>query len=252
MTLHVRGISVEFGPIRALNSISLCVRPGEATAILGPNAAGKSTLLRAMAGLQKIDDGTIDLEDRGIETYSVTERARRLCYLPQQPDVVGAFTVGEVVGFGRLAWAGERRGSGAVRAALEMVGLAEESHRRYHELSVGQRQRVSLARSVLQLGEGGAMLLDEPLSAQDPGEASRLVDLLSGLRDRGHGLALVVHDPSVAWILADRVAILDEGRMLAEGPREEILQPERLQKIYGVDFQMGPAGPVPMLGDSSS
>ena len=96
------------------------------------------------------------------------------------------------------------------------------------------------------------MLLDEPLSAQDPGEASRLVRLLSGLRDRGHGLCLVVHDPSVAWILADRVAILESGRLVALGPRAEILEPQRLREIYGVGFQMGPAGPVPMLGTASS
>ena len=251
MMLEIKNASVRFGSITALEHVSLSLSPGEVTAVLGPNAAGKSTLLRALAGLQPIDPGEVVLDGREIGSHSVRDRARRLCYLPQQPDVVGSFSVGDVVGFGSLAWSGERRGSAAIREALAMVGLAREMDRRYHELSVGQRQRVSLARAVLQLGEGGWMLLDEPLSAQDPGEASRLVQLLSSLRDRGHGLCLVVHDPSVAWILADRVAILEAGRLVAQGPRAEILDPQRLREIYGVGFEMGPAGPVPMLGDAS-
>ena len=252
MSLEVHGLSVAFGSIVALDEVSLSLRPGEVTAVLGPNAAGKSTLLRAMAGLQSVDGGRVVLDGREIDEHPIGLRARRLCYLPQQPDVVGPFTVGDVVGFGGLAWRGSRRGSEAVREALAMVGLPREEHRRYHDLSVGQRQRVSLARAVLQLGDAGWMLLDEPLSAQDPGEASRLLHLLAGLRDRGHGLCLVVHDPSVAWALADRVVVLQGGRLVEEGAREEVLEPGRLESIYGVRFQMGPMGPVPMLRDSSA
>ena len=252
MRLETNDVSVRFGSLSALEDVTLSLSPGEVTAVLGPNAAGKSTLLRTLAGLQPIDQGEVLLDGRAIGTHAVRARARRLCYLPQQPDVVGPFTVGDVVGFGALAWTGERRGPEAIREALAMVGLADDLERRYHELSVGQRQRVSLARAGLQLGDSGWMLLDEPLSAQDPGEARRLVQLISRWRDRGHGLCLVVHDPSVAWVLADRVVILRAGRVVADGLREEILRPETLQDIYGVRFDMGPEGPVPILGDASA
>ena len=252
MTLEATGISVRFGSLLAVQDLSLTLEPGRITVVLGPNAAGKSTLLRAMAGLQAIEGGEVLLDGRSIDAHSPVERARRLCYLPQQPDVVGGFSVGDVVGFGQVAWSASRRGPEVIQEALSMVGLADDHDRRYHELSVGQRQRVSLARAVLQLGDRGWMLLDEPLSAQDPGEAARLVQLLGGLRERGHGLCLVVHDPSVAWVLADRVAILKEGVLMAEGPREEILQPGSLEETYGVGFRMGPSGPVAMLGGSSA
>lgn len=248
MKLDARSISVRFGPLTALQEVSISPTLGQITVVLGPNAAGKSTLLRAMAGLEPIDEGEVHLGGRAMGRWSSRDRARRLCYLPQQPDVVGRFTVGDVVGFGRVAWAGRRKGGDeAVVEALSMVGLAAEIGRPYHDLSVGQRQRASLARAVLQLGDEGWMLLDEPLSAQDPGEAARLVRLLAVLRDRGHGLVLVVHDPAVAWVLADRVIVLESGRLVADGSREVVLQPDRLESIYGVEFSMGPGGPVPML-----
>lgn len=254
MTIEITHASVGFGAVTALDDVSMSSVAGELVVVIGPNAAGKSTLLRTMAGLQALDGGEIRLEGREIQRLEVRERARRLCYLPQVPDVVGGFSVADVVGFGRVAWSGDRQGSGAVGRALEMVGLAGETERRYHDLSVGQRQRASLARAILQLQarERGWMLLDEPFSAQDPGEASRLARLLVELRDRGHGLCIVLHDPSIAWILADRVVMLDRGRVLADGPREEILHPDRLREIYGVEFRMGPFGPVPMLVGSSA
>lgn len=247
MNLEARSISIRFGSLTAIDGVTFLPSIGEVTAVLGPNAAGKSTLLRAMAGLEGVAGGEVRLDERGIEHWSARERARRLCYLPQQPDVVGRFSVGDVVGFGRVAWAGRTGGDDAVIEALAMVGLEAEIGRPYHDLSVGQRQRASLARAVLQLGDGGWMLLDEPLSAQDPGEAARLVRLLAMLRDRGHGLLVVVHDPAVAWALADRIVVLESGRLAADGTRDHVLQPERLKSIYGVEFEMGPAGPVPML-----
>ena len=247
MTLSTHGVEVRFGPLKALTGLDVTVEPGRITAILGPNAAGKSTLLRVMAGLQKIDAGEVRLDGKRLGEWGPRARARSLAYLAQQPDVSGPFTVSDVVGFGRLARGDDPGNADAVDRALQATSLQSEAGRRYHHLSVGQRQRASLARGIAQLSGAGWLLLDEPFAAQDPGEVVRLIGVLAELRRAGMGILAVVHDPATAWAVADRVLLMNAGRLVAEGSASELLQPSRLETLYRVPFEMGPAGPMPRL-----
>lgn len=247
MTLSMHQVEVRFGSLTALSQVDVTVEPGRITAILGPNAAGKSTLLRVMAGLQNVDAGEVRLDGEPLGDRSPGNRARSLAYLAQQPDVSGPFTVSDVVGFGRLARGSDPGNESAIRQALEATGLQSEARRRYHHLSVGQRQRASLARGIAQLAGTGWLLLDEPFAAQDPGEAVRLIGVLGDLRRQGIGVLAVVHDPATAWAVADRILLMQKGRLIAEGPTAELLDPVHLESLYGVPFEMGPAGPMARL-----
>lgn len=251
MSLETRNASVRYGETTVLEPIDLSLASGSVTGILGPNAAGKSTLLRMLAGLRTPTTGVVRLDGRPLSDRSGGHPARRLAYLAQQSEVNGPFTVAEVVGFGRVSWAGARSEEDRrVEAALSATGLKSLAGRRYHELSVGQRQRTQLARGIAQLGDEGWLLLDEPFAAQDPGEVERLLEVIAGLRETGIGVVAVLHDAQIAWALADRVLLLAEGRLVADGPREEVLVPARLGALYGAPFRPGGdgGGPVPDLG----
>lgn len=250
MTLETRNATVSFGDLTALAPIDLSLEPGRITGILGPNAAGKSTLLRMLAGLQAPTAGVVRLDGRPLADWSGRDRARRVAYLSQQSQVNGPFTVAEVVGFGRVSWAAGRvEADSRVEAALAETGLERLARRPYHELSVGQRQRTQLARGIAQLAKGGWLLLDEPFAAQDPGEVARLLRLIDRLRAEGVGVVAVLHDANVAWALAERILLLSEGRLVADGARDEVLVPDRLEGLYGAPFRGGDGGcgPVPDL-----
>ena len=249
MTLALHEVEVSFGRTVVLQGITFEPVEGEVTVVLGRNAAGKSTLLRTLAGLVRPRSGSVLLDGSPIASLAPADRARRLAYLPQHPDVVGPFTVADIVSLGSLARPGADRGTDALERVLDQVGLLDEAARAYHELSAGQRQRAALARCLLQLSPEGWLLLDEPLAAQDPGEAARIIEILRGLKASGHGILVVVHDPIAAWPLGDRAAVLESGRLRVEGEREAILEPRLLESVFGVPFIEGPAGPIPGLGD---
>ncbi len=247
MTLIADDITVRFGSLTALDGVSLELVPGSLTAVLGPNAAGKSTLVRGLAGVQPLGRGVIRLDDRDLASVSDLERAARIGYLPQRAGVTGPFSVRDVVGFGRYASRGGRVGHLPVEAAVDRVGLASEIDRPLTELSIGQQQRVGLARTLVQVDPSneGVLLLDEPFSAQDPHEIERIAAILRGFTADGGAVVAALHDVSVAWAIADRAILLARGRVLHAGDAEATLSPEHLGTLYGTEFVSSSHGPVP-------
>ncbi len=254
MSLKARHLQVRLGGHPVLAGIDAVFQPGQVTAILGPNGAGKSTLLAALAGLSRPDTGEVTLDDAHILALSPRDRARRLGFIPQTPELAWAVDVETLVGLGRIPFTGAR-GLGAedqvaVGLALQACDVAGLARRDVTTLSGGERARVLLARALA--GDPTWLLADEPLAGLDPGHALDACELFRSLaRDQGRGVILTLHDLSLAARMADRILVLAEGRILADGAPEEALAPSVLARAYGVEARLttGAAGPmVEILG----
>lgn len=231
--LSVTGLQAAFpGPRRTvtpvLHGVDLNVAEGELLAVLGPSGCGKTTLLRVLAGLMPATAGTVDLAGRRVVDgpASVAPERRGVGLVPQEASLFPHLDVAANVGFGLLhgrSRPGRRRGPvpPRVQELLELVGIPELAHRMPPELSGGQAQRVALARALAP--EPDLVLLDEPFSALD---AALRVRLRSDVRDvlaaRGATALLVTHDQDEALSFADRVALLDAGRLIQCGTPQEV------------------------------
>lgn len=215
-----------------VDGLSASVHAGKFHVLLGPNAAGKTTLVKLMMGQLAPERGRILLEGQRVRRHTAADRAAWMSYVPQRSTVGFAFNVAQVVAMGRYAlpWSAE-----AMRQALAKCELTELADQPYNELSVGQQQRVMLARALAQChGEGRVMLLDEPVSAMDLSHVHRAMRTLGELTAGGMAVVAVVHDLNLAARYADEVWLIDSGRMVAQGPWQEVLQPEVLEPVYGV------------------
>lgn len=252
-TLVADGLRVVFGPRTVLDGVSATFRAGEVAAVLGPNGAGKSTLLSCLASLRRPASGAVTLGGRALDAMPGSERARRIGFLPQSPEIAWAVDVATLVGLGRLP---HRRGRGpgaedraAVAAALESVGMSAFTGRDATTLSGGERARVLLARVLA--GTPRWLLADEPLAGLDPGHQFDATALFRRVAGQGLGVVLTLHDLPLAARVADRVLLLHEGRCVADGPPAEVLTPERIAGVYGVEARRvdGPDGPrIELLG----
>lgn len=245
---------VRFGYQRdrpVVHDCSAALRPGRVTAMVGPNAAGKTTLLRLMLGLLEPWSGRVTLDDQPIERLSARQRAGRVSYVPQRPGVRFAFTVRQVVAMGAHAH-GKRRDD-RVEQAINQAGLGDIADRVFAELSGGQQQRAVLARAQLQASRGGvAMLLDEPGSHLDLKHRHDMMARLRELAQAGLAVLIVLHDLDLAARYADDAWLMDAGRLVATGDWQQVLTPEHLCPVYGVALQqIDTGGPRPLLAVAS-
>lgn len=211
-----------------LHGVSAILEPGRITAICGPNGAGKSTLLQCLAGALAPDAGEVLLD--GAPLPSGRARARRVGYLPQTGEIAWNLSVAALAGLGRLPH--RDRGETQVAAALAACDLAHLADRPVFSLSGGERARALLARVLA--GEPEWILADEPLAALDLGHQVALLERLRAAADRGAGVVLVLHDLALAMNHADRVLVLDQGRLVVEGTPEEALSEETIRTVWGV------------------
>lgn len=224
-----------------LNGVSVSLRPGEVTAICGPNGAGKSSLLACLAGLLRPDSGDVMLDGVDLSVIPARNRARSIGFLPQTPDVVWDMNVETLVSLGRLPWQGaplhRAHGSAAqdataIAEAIDRMDLAALAQRRVSRLSGGERARAQLARVLA--GVPHWLLADEPLANLDLAHAAGLVRSLRDQAARGDGVVLVLHDLASAMNQADRVLVLWNGRLVADGPPDEALSEEIIAQVWGV------------------
>ena len=243
-------LTVALGGRTVLAGVSARFRPGEVTAIVGPNGAGKSTLLACLAGLRRPDAGQVTLDDAPILALPHRQRARRIGFLPQTPEVAWAVDVQTLVGLGRIPHSGARGLSeadhAAVQAALARTGMTELAQRDVTTLSGGERARALLARVLA--GEPSWLLADEPLAGLDPGHQLDTVDLMRAFAaEQGQGVVMTLHDLGVALRLADRVLVLRDGALIADGAPLEALTPEVLKQAYGVEAAVVPGASGPLI-----
>jgi len=217
-----------------LHDVSAQAGPGKITAVLGPNAAGKSTLLRCIIGALKPTQGSVMLDGQPAHRLGARKIAQRLAYVSQRSIVSAAFTVRQVIELGRHALPVS---AARVNDAIARMDLDEVTDRPYPMLSVGQQQRVALARAIAQLPADGHLILDEPVAAMDLRHVGDTMNLLRQLARGGATVVIAMHDLSLAASIADDAWLLDAGRMVAAGPACDVLSIQQLQATFGVKFE---------------
>ena len=218
-----------------LQHVDIEVTAGEMVALLGPNGSGKSTLLRIVLGALAATAGRVCLLGRDVHAWPRIEIARRVGVVAQGEDAAFPMTVRELVGMGRYPHLGAWRTESAddqraIARALEHCELTALAHRSVLELSGGERQRARVARALAQ--EPGALVLDEPTAALDIGHEMALLELLSHLRTAGVTVLLATHNINLAARYADRLILLDGGRVAAAGAPAHVLTRDTIQRVY--------------------
>jgi iron complex transport system ATP-binding protein len=217
-----------------LDQVSLSVAAGEMVGLVGPNGAGKTALLRLAVGLEKPSAGQILLDGQPLSRFSAAERARRLAYLPQQPETAWPISVRDAVRLGRLPH-GDGDGQ-AVERALAATGMAACAERPLTALSGGERALVLLARALAV--EAGSLLLDEPTANLDPAHQLQVMDILRQRASRGDAVVVVMHDLALAARCCDRLLVLHQGRLAAQGGGA-VLDDPLLRQVFRITVERG-------------
>jgi cobalt/nickel transport system ATP-binding protein len=235
-TIETRGVSFSYqeGSL-ALDSVDFQVRPGEFVAMLASNGSGKTTLIKVLMGLLKAQEGTVLIEGKDLRELPARELYQKVGLVFQNPDdQLFAATVEEDVSFGpRNLGLPEQEVQNRVEKSLEAVAACELRHRAVHHLSFGEKKRVCLA-GVLAMGPS-TLILDEPTQGLDPKGESTMLHLLHRLnRERGVTVVLATHSVDMLPLFVDRIYVLNRGRVLREGPAEEIFRDHDMIKKAGL------------------
>jgi len=252
MLLEAKNLDFAYGRHPVLSGVSIELTAGEVLALLGPNGSGKSTLLRVLLG-QLGASGSICWDGRQIGQWTRRELARTVGYLPQTPAADPEQRVAEVLQTGRAPYWGafgieSPRDLEVVHQVAGQLGLAEFLDRPIAELSGGQQQRVYIGRCLVQ--EPKALLLDEPSTFLDLRHQVELTRLMRSLsRQQGIGVLLASHDLNLAATCADRLVLLHEGKVVANGPPSAVVEPQLLSRVYGVPMRQveTASGRVPLV-----
>jgi iron complex transport system ATP-binding protein len=221
-----------------LDGLALSMAAGELLALVGPNGSGKTTLIRILSGTLTPESGSVSFDGKPLADWRRVELARRVAVLPQHLELPAGFRVAELVAMGRTPHASRLFGStaddeAAVQRALTDADALPLAGRPGHELSGGERQRVLVAMALAQ--EPELLLLDEPTLHLDLSHQVALLQAIRRLRvRRGLTVLAVLHDLNLAAAFAPRVAVLDAGRIVADGPPQRVLTPELARRVFGV------------------
>jgi iron complex transport system ATP-binding protein len=249
--LHAAGVVVRLGGALIVDGAALDLHSGELVVLIGPNGAGKTTLMRALAGLVPAE-GRIDIDGTSLVTLTVRERARRIAYLPQGHVVHWPMPVADVVALGRYPYADalstfSEADRQAVKKAMAATGTEAFAERAVTTLSGGERARVALARALA--GEAPILLADEPTVSLDPRHQLVVMELLRQAAHDGSAVLAIGHDLALAARFADRIVIMERGRLVADGKPREVLTVERIASVFGVEAMIADdtIGPHPIL-----
>lgn len=235
MSLVIESMDVWHGDRQAVRGVVVRASAGRIVAVIGRNGSGKSSLVRAVAGVHAGRlSGSATWHGHDLARMPAADRARSVAYVAQRPLVAADFTAREVIG---LAGAVVPRTADRLERAIDALGVRDLVDRPFAGLSGGEQQRVVLARALAQHELGGLLVLDEPFNAMDLAEQHRVAGALQCLASAGSLVLVVLHDLALADALAHDVWWMDAGRLRASGPREAVLREPDLARGFGVPFE---------------
>ncbi|AWB46373.1 iron ABC transporter ATP-binding protein [Paenibacillus sp. CAA11] len=236
--VEVRNVTKRYGDVNVVEKVSLNIKPGTITSFIGPNGAGKSTLLSMMTRLIAKDEGEVFIEGKEIGSWKSQELAKKISVLKQSNHINIRLTVEDLVAFGRFPYSQGRlteEDRGFIREAIEYMELENFKHKYLDELSGGQRQRAYIAMVIAQNTE--YILLDEPLNNLDMKHSVQIMKVLRRMVDElGKTIVIVIHDINFASCYSDYIVALKDGKVVREGPAEEIIETSVLKEVYDMDI----------------
>lgn len=237
MNLAFQNIAVQSGTKVILSSVFGQAEAGKITAVIGPNGSGKTTLLSAIAGLRKINGGSVYINGQNLHAMERRKRAQLVGYLPQRNEVNWNITVRNIVELGRMAHHGHKSDhQNAVEAAMYMANVSHLADRKSDHLSGGELSRVLFARVLA--GDPKWILLDEPMASLDLAHQLDMAELLKTLSQGGKSILIIMHDLAQAAQLADDIIIMNDGQIDAIGATHQVLTRDRLRSIFGIDAEI--------------
>ncbi|MGD9477532.1 heme ABC transporter ATP-binding protein [Shinella sp. G-2] len=254
--ITAKNLSVSLSGKTIVHGVSLTAKPGEITAIVGPNGSGKTTMLKAIAG-ELASKGDISLNGHDVRALQPWQLAIKRAVLPQAATIAFPFTVREIVRLGLTV--GPNRHADRIDAvtaeALGAVDLAGFAGRFYQELSGGEQQRVQLARVLSQIwepvldGEPCFLMLDEPVSALDIRHQLTIMQLARRYCEGGGGVIAVMHDLNLTAMFADHMVMMKNGRIERSGPPAEVMTDDAMEAVFGCRMRINgvPAAGVPFV-----
>ena len=237
--LEVRDLGYDYGDRAILEFVSWSLRKGEILGILGPNGCGKTTMLKNLNKNLSPNRGCVLLDGTDLETVHKKDIARRIAAVPQSNEIRFAFTVREIVEMGRMPFQEAFRGNSSederiVDEAMELTGITQMADRRINVMSGGERQRVIIARALAQQPE--ILLMDEPTLHLDINMQFEVLDLVSKLsKDTGLTVVIVSHDLPMVARYCDRIILIHDRTVWAEGKPEDVLTPENMRTVFNID-----------------
>jgi iron complex transport system ATP-binding protein len=235
--LEARNLDFGYRGRRVGSDLTLSLEAGEVLCLLGPNGSGKTTLLKTLLGLLPVQGGEVAIDGADLKARARDQVARRVSYVPQAHAAFFPFTVRDVVLMGRTAHLGvfsapSRSDRDVAQAAIERLRLGALAESIYTRISGGERQLTLIARALAQ--DSRLIVMDEPTASLDFGNQARVLEHIRSLARSGIGVLLSTHDPDQAFLCADRVALLHQGRLAYLGRPEEVITAATLRQIYGV------------------
>ncbi|WP_050476148.1 ABC transporter ATP-binding protein [Herbaspirillum rhizosphaerae] len=247
--LTISGLRYRHGNRLILDNIDLQVGAGEIVCLVGPNGAGKSTLLKCVNRILSSQHTGMTLDGANLQDMSRRDLARAVAYVPQHTGSAMSLRVADMIALGRAphrSWNSSEQDRRIVLDVIERLKLHTLALRSYDELSGGERQRVLLARALVQ--QGRLLLLDEPTSDLDLHHQLEAMSAAREIADiQCSGVLIAIHDLGLASRFADRLVMLKEGRIVAQGHWREVLTPQHIEAVYGVSARIGSDGDIPYV-----
>ena len=237
--ITARDIAVDRGGSRILDGITVSIDPGALVCLVGPNGAGKTTFLSTLAGELSPTRGTVTIADREPMALAIPDRARIRAYLAQVDRADIPYPARTVVGFGtHLSTLDGPEQAATVERAMVDMEIEHLAHRRVGSLSGGERRRVAIARTLAQ--DSDVVILDEPTDSLDLGHADQVLAHLAGLAQGGRTVVASSHDLNLAARHGERILMIDQGRLIADGAADDVLTAERLSEVYRCEVRVTP------------
>jgi iron complex transport system ATP-binding protein len=250
MDIEAKEVTARFGRNTVLDAVNITIRPGQMIGLIGPNGSGKTTLLRLLAGLRRPESGLVLYNGRSASDIGRRQLARTIAYLAQVADVHWHMQVEYLIELGRLPHRRMMQGPGAadrqaVERAIEACDVGAFRARTMSEVSGGERLRILLARALAV--EAELLLADEPIAGLDPRHQLQVMDLLRQTARNGRGVVVVLHDLALAGRYCDRLVLLTDRRIIADGAPSEVLTDFNIAQAHGVVVVRGEHCGIPYL-----